>query len=114
MLEHGFAAYDRVDLVLQGEQYAGADVPYRREETVEFVAKESADGLVDGSSEVEREAEVMKDLPGSARPGTRIGEVVVEVDGERVGESPLVARRGYDEASPWERVWYTVEGVWKE
>jgi hypothetical protein len=36
------------------------------------------------------------------------------VDGEQVGESPLVARRGYDEASLWERVWYTVEGVWKQ
>jgi serine-type D-Ala-D-Ala carboxypeptidase (penicillin-binding protein 5/6) len=110
-LEHGFAVYERVDLVLQGERYAGAEVPYRREETVELVAKESVDGLVDGSSEVEREAEVMKDLPGSARPGTRLGEVVVKVDGERVGESPLVARKGYDEASLWERVWYTVGGI---
>jgi D-alanyl-D-alanine carboxypeptidase (penicillin-binding protein 5/6) len=110
-LEHGFAVYERVDLVLQGERYAGAEVPYRREETVELVAKESVDGLVDGSAEVEREAEVMKDLPGSARPGTRLGEVVVKVDGERVGESPLVARKGYDEASLWERVWYTVGGI---
>jgi serine-type D-Ala-D-Ala carboxypeptidase (penicillin-binding protein 5/6) len=33
------------------------------------------------------------------------------VDGRVVGESPLVARRGYEEASLWERVWYTVGGV---
>ncbi len=113
-LEHGFAAYDRVDLVREGERYARAEVPYRRGETVEFVARESVDGLVDESSDVQREARVMKDLPGSARPGTKLGEVVVKVDGEQVGESPLVARRGYDEASLWERVWYTVEGFWKE
>ena len=78
------------------------------------MARESVDGLVDGSSDVEREARVLEDLPGAAEPGAKLGEVVVRVDGEWVGESPLVARRGYDEASLWERVWYTVEGVWKE
>jgi D-alanyl-D-alanine carboxypeptidase len=31
-LEHGFAAYDRRDLVAGGEKYAEADVPYRRGE----------------------------------------------------------------------------------
>jgi D-alanyl-D-alanine carboxypeptidase (penicillin-binding protein 5/6) len=113
-LEHGFAAYDRVDLVVEGERYSRADVPYRRGETVDLEAEESVDGLVDGGSDVEREVRVLEDLPGSARPGTELGEVVVRVDGEQVGESPLVARRGYDEASLWERVWYTVEGVWKE
>jgi D-alanyl-D-alanine carboxypeptidase len=113
-LEHGFAAYDRVDLVVEGERYARADVPYRRGETVDLEAKESVDGLVDGGSDVEREVRVLEDLPVSARPGTELGEVVVRVDGEQVGESPLVARRGYDEASLWERVWYTVQGVWKK
>ena len=69
-LEHGFAAYDRVDLILQGERYARADVPYRRGETLGLVAKENVDGFVDGNSRVEREAKVLKDLPGSTRPGT--------------------------------------------
>jgi len=110
-LEHGFATYERVDLALRGERYARVEVPFGREEKVDLVAEESVDGLVDESSEVEREAEVMKDLPCSARPGTKLGEVVVKVDGKRVGESPLVARRGYDEASLWERVWYTVGGI---
>ena len=72
------------------------------------------DGLVDGDSDVAREARVFEDLPGSAAPGAKLGEIVVRVDGERVGESPLVARRGYDAVSLWERVWYTVQGVWKE
>jgi D-alanyl-D-alanine carboxypeptidase (penicillin-binding protein 5/6) len=110
-LEHGFAAYDRVNLVAEGKQYARADVPYRRGETVDLVAKENVNGLVDGDFKVEREARVFKDLPASARLGTKLGEVVVKVDGERVGESPLVARKGYEEASLWERVWYTVGGI---
>jgi D-alanyl-D-alanine carboxypeptidase (penicillin-binding protein 5/6) len=100
-----------VDPVLEGERYARAEVPYRRGETIELVAKESVDALVDGNSDVERESRVMEELPGSARPGTKLGEVVVRVDGERVGESPLVASRGYDDASLWERVWYTVGGI---
>ena len=112
-LEHGFAAYDSVDLVAEGGQYARAGVPYRRDETVELVAKENVDGLVDGNSDVGREVKILEDLPGSARPGTKLGEVVVRVDGKQVGETPLVARRGYDEASLWERVWYTVMGIFE-
>jgi D-alanyl-D-alanine carboxypeptidase (penicillin-binding protein 5/6) len=71
------------------------------------------DGLLDGNSRVEREVRVFEDLPASAEPGTKLGEVVVRVDGELVGESPLVARKGYEEASLWDRVWYTASSLWK-
>ncbi|MEJ7842004.1 MAG: D-alanyl-D-alanine carboxypeptidase family protein [Rubrobacter sp.] len=109
--EHAFAAYDRTDLVVEGRSYAGSDVPYRRGEKIHLAAAGGVEGLVDASPKVEREVSVVKDPPATARPGTELGEVVVRVDGEKVGESPLVARRGYEEASLWERVWYTVEGV---
>jgi D-alanyl-D-alanine carboxypeptidase (penicillin-binding protein 5/6) len=112
-LEHGFAAYDRVDLVAEGEQYARAGVPYRRDETVELVAKVNVHGLVAGNPDVGREVKILEDLPGSARPGTKLGEIVVRVEGEQLGGSPLVARRGYDEASLWERVWYIVVGIFE-
>jgi D-alanyl-D-alanine carboxypeptidase (penicillin-binding protein 5/6) len=114
LLEYGFAAHDRRNLVVEGDRYATADVPYRRGETVGLVAAESVDGLVDGGSRVEREIRVIKELPASARAGTRLGEVVVEVDGREVGESPLVAAEGYEEASLGERVWHTASGLWKE
>lgn len=110
-LEHAFAAYDRAAVVVEGEKYAGADVPYRRDRSIDLVASRDVEGLVDASPEVRREISITRDLPPSARPGARLGEVVVEVDGRTVGESPLVARRGYEEASLWERVWYTVGGV---
>jgi D-alanyl-D-alanine carboxypeptidase (penicillin-binding protein 5/6) len=48
-LENGFAAYDRGDLIHRGEQYARAHVPFRRGETVDLVAREDVDGLVDGT-----------------------------------------------------------------
>lgn len=114
LLEHGFAAYDRKDLVIEGKRYAAADVPYRREETVPLVAEESVAGLVDSNSRVERRVRVVEELPGSARRGARLGEVVVEVDGERVGESALVAAAGYERASIGERLWYTASDVWRD
>jgi serine-type D-Ala-D-Ala carboxypeptidase (penicillin-binding protein 5/6) len=114
LLEYGFAAHDRRDLVVDGRPYAHADVPYRRGETVPLVAQESVAGLVDGASDVEREVRVIEELPRSAKPGTRLGEISVVVDGERVGETALVADKGYEKASIGERVWYTASGLWKE
>jgi D-alanyl-D-alanine carboxypeptidase (penicillin-binding protein 5/6) len=70
-LEHAFAAYDRADLVVRGEKYAGADVPYRREESIDLVAARDVEGLVDASPEVEREITVTKNPP--ARPAQARG-----------------------------------------
>lgn len=112
-LEHGFAAYDREDLVKRGERYAKADVPYRRGERIPLVAKKDIEGLVYDGSDVEREPKVMKEFPDSARRGAKLGEIVVRVDGERVGEAALVARKGYEEASVWQMVWYTVGGIFE-
>jgi serine-type D-Ala-D-Ala carboxypeptidase (penicillin-binding protein 5/6) len=111
VLEHAFAAYDREDLVNRGRRYARVELPYRRGETVDLVAKEDVEGLVDGSSDVERKTRVVQELPSSASRGTVLGEVLVTVDGERVGQSPLLARRGYNRASLLEQVWYIVGGV---
>ena len=113
LLEHGFAAYDRRNLVVEERRYARAGVPFRRDESIELVAAEGVEGLVDGGSKVEREVDVVEELPPAAKPGTRLGEVVVRVGGERVGESPLVSRKGYEEASLGERVWYTVGGLFE-
>ena len=57
--------------------------------------------------DVERDVDLVEDLPDFARAGTRLGLV----DGRRVGETPLVAQEGYEEASFGQRVWYTVEGI---
>ena len=110
-LRYGFAAYDRKDLVVEGKQYAIIDVPYERDKTVDLVAENSVDGLVGASPDVERDVEVVEDLPDSARTGTRLGEVVVRVDGKKVGKTDLVAKKGYEEASLGQRVWYTVGGI---
>ncbi len=112
-LRYGFAAHDRKDLVVVGKRYASVDVPYRREESVDLVAQSSVDGLVDASPDVERDVALVKDLPDSARAGTRLLEVVVKVDGRKVGETRLLAKKDYEKASLGQRVWYTVEGIFE-
>jgi D-alanyl-D-alanine carboxypeptidase len=91
-LRYGFVAYDRKDLVVEGRRYATIDVPYRREETVDLVARGSVDELVNVDLDVEREVVLVKDLPDSARAGTGLGEVVIKIDGKKVG-GPGSSRR---------------------
>jgi hypothetical protein len=54
-----------------------------------------------------------EELPNSAEAGVRLKKVVVRVDGEKVGQSPFVARMGCREAPLVDRVWYTVEGFFE-
>ena len=112
-LRYAFTAYDRENLVVEGRRYANFDVPYRRGESVDLVARSSVDGLVDADPEVDREVHLVGDPPDAARAGTRLGEVVVRVDGRKVGETELVAKKGYEEASLGQRVWYTVGGIFE-
>jgi len=112
LLDYGFASYDRREVIVEGERYARADVPYRRSEKIDLVASEVVELLVDGAANVELKTEVSGELPDSAVPGTRLGRVVVVVDGKKSGESPLVAKQGYGEASLVDRAWFTVEGIW--
>lgn len=110
-LEHAFSAYDRRRLVEEGRRYAAEPLPYRPGEEVELVAGESVEELVEAGAGIERRVEVTGQLPGSAESGERLGRVIVEADGERVAQVPLVAREGYEEASAWQRLWYTAGGI---
>lgn len=113
LLDYGFSAYDRRPLVQKGERYDKEQVPYRRDESVALVAADDVSGLVGAGSEVKTEVSVPDELPDSARKGDRVGEVVLEIDGRRVGESDLVAAAGYEEAPVWRRLWYGVSGLWR-
>jgi D-alanyl-D-alanine carboxypeptidase len=112
-LRHGFIAYDRKDLVVKDKQYATVEAPYQRDEVVDLVAGGDVAGLVDARPDVEREVKLVDHPPLSARVGTTLGRVVVRVDGEKVGETALVAKRGYEKPSLGQRLWYTVGGIFK-
>ncbi|QIN77972.1 hypothetical protein GBA65_04930 [Rubrobacter marinus] len=112
-LEYGFAAHDRREVVREGERYAEAPVPYRRDEEVALVAEGPVTGLVGAGEPVEQRVEVVGELPPEARPGTPLGRVEAYVGGEKVGEARLVAEGGYEEASIFRKVWYTAGGIFE-
>ena len=112
-LRFGFVAHDRKDLVVKNKQYATLEAPYKRNEVVDLVAEDDVAGLVDAHPDVEREVELADHPPLGARAGTTLGRVVVRVDGETVGETALVARRGYEKPSLGQRLWYTVGGIFE-
>ncbi|MGB3633852.1 MAG: D-alanyl-D-alanine carboxypeptidase family protein [Rubrobacteraceae bacterium] len=97
LMEHGFGTYDRRNLAVKGKQYARANVPYRRGEKISVVARNDVPGLVDEDPRVEREVALVEEMPGVVRAGDRLGDLLVKVDGERVGE----------------KVWDTVEGIFE-
>jgi D-alanyl-D-alanine carboxypeptidase len=112
-LRYGFIAYDRKNLVVKDTQYATMEAPYQQDEVVDLVAEGDVSGLVDARPDVEREVEFVDHLPLSARAGTTLGRVVARVDGEKIGETALVAKRGYEKPSLGQRLWYTVGGIFK-
>ncbi len=111
LLEYAFARYERRSLINQDEVYGEAALPYRPDEFVELAAAGEVVGLVDDSSEVERNVTVQEELPPSASAGEELGEVEVLVNGRRVGRSPLVAQEGYEEASLWRKISSTAGGL---
>jgi hypothetical protein len=70
------------------------------------------DGIVDASPDVVRDVDLAEDLPDSVRAGTRLGEVVVRVDGKKAGET-FSQKKRYEKVSLGQRVWYTVEGIFR-
>ena len=112
-LRYGFIAYDRKDLVAKDKQYATIEAPYQRDKVVDLVADGDVAGLVDARPDVEREVELVDHPPLSARAGTSLGRIVVRVDGEKIGETALVAKRGYEKPSLGQRLWYTVGGIFE-
>lgn len=113
-LEYGFSAYERREVIEKGQSYAERALPHRPEEEVNLVARKDVESLVAAGVEIEHRVEVKGELPGSAEKGERLGRVIVEANGERVAQAPLVAREGYEEASVWQRLWYTAGSVFGE
>jgi serine-type D-Ala-D-Ala carboxypeptidase (penicillin-binding protein 5/6) len=111
VLDYGFANNETQVLANEGDVYGEVEVPFRRGETVELAAAEDVEALVAPGTEFERRV-TTDELPPSAQTGDRLGEVEIFVDGLSVGQSPLLATNGYEEASFFQKTWYRVSGLW--
>lgn len=110
VLEYAFENYERKILVPKDKIYDEIDVPFRRKESIEVSSEKDVEALVGPGIQVERR--VTKDkAPDAVRAGDEIGEVEVLVNGRNVGSTPLVAEKGYKEASFFQKSWYRVRGL---
>ncbi|MDP8949203.1 MAG: D-alanyl-D-alanine carboxypeptidase [Actinomycetota bacterium] len=111
-LEYGFDDYERRALARKGQVYEELQLPFRREESVGLVAAKDVPGPVGPGLEVERRV-TAREAPPAAKGGQALGTVEVLVDGKSVGSSPLVTKRGYEEASLWQKIRYWTSGAAK-
>ena len=109
ILNYGFDNYAHRSLLDKGKVYEKVELPYRRDKSVALSAKNGVKGLVGKGSKIERKVSVSQ-LPAQASAGQKLGEVKVLVDGKSIGQSPLVAGKGYKGASLTQKARYTVGG----
>jgi serine-type D-Ala-D-Ala carboxypeptidase (penicillin-binding protein 5/6) len=109
-LEYGFDNYEREPLAREGEVYEEIQPPFRREESVGLVAERDVLGPAGPGLEVERRV-TAREAPPAAKAGQELGTIEILVSGESVGTSPLVTKRGYEEASLWQKVRYWSSGL---
>jgi D-alanyl-D-alanine carboxypeptidase (penicillin-binding protein 5/6) len=108
-LEYGFDNYKHETLARKGQVYEELQLPYHREEYVGLVAAKDVPGLVGPGLHTERRI-TTKEAPPKVKAGQKLGTVEVLVSGKSVGSSPLIAGRGYKEASLWARARYAA--IW--
>ena len=111
-LEYGFNNYEHEPLARKDQVYEELQLPFRREESVGLVAAKDVPGLVGPGLEAERRI-TAREAPPEAKAGQELGTVEVLVNGKSVGSSLLVTRRGYEEASLWQKIRYWTSGAVK-
>ena len=111
-LEYGFNNYEHEPLARKDQVYEELQLPFRREESVGLVAAKDVPGLVGPGLEAERRI-TAREAPPEAKAGQELGTVEVLVNGKSVGSSPLVTRRGFEEASLWQKIRYWTSGAVK-
>jgi D-alanyl-D-alanine carboxypeptidase (penicillin-binding protein 5/6) len=110
ILEYAFDNYKREVIVPKDKTYEKIDAPFRRDESVKLAAAEDVEVLVGPGAKIEQR--VTKDKPpASVGKGDEIGKVEVLLDGQNVGEAPLVAAKGYEEAGFFQKNWYRLRGL---
>lgn len=102
VLQHGFNAYEERRIVREGESLAELPLPYRSTEKVTLVAENEIEALAAPGSQVERRVSTQS-APEGASAGEELGSVEVFVEGDKVGESPLVTGGDYMRPSVWDK-----------
>ncbi len=109
LLEYGFSLYHEREPVKRREQVALADVRYQGS-NMPLVAAESVPVTVRKGQDVKTELDVPTEVEGPIAENERLGDVVVNVDGEPRGRSAVLAGVAIGKASVGERIDSAVPG----
>ena len=112
ILAYGFEDYERQPLIEENEQLETLEKPFRRDESVALVADREVGGISGPGLQVENKVNT-GELPAEAEAGQELGTVETLVNGQKVGQSPLVAKNGYEEASFWTKSWYRISSIFE-
>ncbi len=112
LLAYGFEDYERQPLVNKDEQFEKLEVPFRRDESVALVAEKEVVGTAGPGLKVENKVKT-NELPAEAKAGQEVGTVETVVNGQKIGQSPLVTKNGYEEASFWTKTWYRIRSIFE-
>lgn len=110
LLAYGFQDYERRPLVSKEEELEKLEVPFRPDESVALVAEKDVVGTAGPGLKIEQKVNT-QDLPDAAEAGQELGMVETMVNGQKIGQSPLVAKNGYEEASFWTKTWYRIRNI---
>jgi D-alanyl-D-alanine carboxypeptidase len=108
VLNYAFGNYEQRQLVKKGQVYSEKEIPFRSG-SVGLTAADSISSTVEDGAEVERRVRG-GELPPSAKKGDEVGQLEAIVDGESVGTTALLASKGYEEASFWQKTGGRVTG----
>ena len=109
LLEYGFSLYHRRNPVREGRPVAEVGIA-DRDVAVRLAPTENVRITVRKGQNVETRVRAPREVEGPVSEGERLGEVIVVVDGQAVGRSPLAAAASASAASLVERYDAAVPG----
>lgn len=95
LLDYGFSNYDSVGIGKKGDMIGKVKVDKGNKETVDVVLEKDCFILIPreiSSSNVEKEILLPESLTGPIEAGTKVGEIILKVDGKQVDKINLISK----------------------
>jgi len=105
MLDYAFSQYKTHPMFERNHVMGSAKISKGKDRTLDVVTSEPISLLTkkgENIEDVSQKVTVHKDLKAPIKKGDPVGELVIEKNGEKLIQSPLVAKEDIDKASWWD------------
>lgn len=105
MLDYAFSQYQTHPMFERNDVMGSVKISKGKNKTVDVVTSEPISLLTkkgENIDDVSQKVTVHKGLKAPIKKGDPVGELVIEKDGEKLIQSPLVAKENIDQASWWD------------